>query len=387
MFLNVANGAGPGLGAVRRNVPRIVRTREGAVIRMPLVMRPRGVGAARGMGAALFTRPGANGGTQIVDSGGNTVYTPEQVASTPGLLNQLAASSGCANGTLPEWFPGAAATGGGPVCGDPSAIVPGEGNSPFAQFEYPVNGQCNQNVWCMVGSNPNDPNSYVWNGAGQPDTMNPAYVRSGGVPYAFPTPETFPISTSPGSVPFTPFVASPNPPAVFVSSDPVPRLNPPALVAATATISNTSRPGQPFQVGDAWKLVVAGTPNQPVSGTASQNGKSLGTTPYGSTDSTGSLVLTGSMDASTVGAWSELWTVGTVSAPVISFSVSAAQPLDSSAPSGSSSGGGGGAAATTGGFADFFTQSVDIGGVSIPVWGLVAAGVGGLLLFSGGKSR
>jgi hypothetical protein len=388
VFVKVADG--PGVGAVqRRNVPRIVRTKQGAVIRMPLLVR-RGVGAARGMGAAsLFTRPAPDGnpGTEIVDISGNVVYTWQQVAANPGLIAQLGQSSGCQNGTLPVWFPGNAATGGGPVCADPSAVVPGEGNSPFAQFEYPINGQCNPGVWCFTGSNLNDPNSYTWTGGGNPDVMNPAYVRNAGTPYPAPQNPGMPYQ-----LPFQPTVLTdPTPthtPPVFVARDPVPPvIAPPPLRPATAAILNTSRPGQPFQVGDSWKLVVTGTSNQPVSGTASQDGQSLGTTPYGSTDANGQLVLTGSMDASTVGNWSELWTVGTVSAPVLTFSVSAApgQPPPS--------GGGGGAnnqttgAPSTAGIADFFTQSVTIGGMSFPVWGIAAAAVGGLFLLSGGSRR
>jgi hypothetical protein len=379
MFVKVADG--PGLGAVqRRNVPRIVRTPQGAVIRMPLLVR-RGVGAARGMGAAsLFTRPAPDGlpGTEIVDASGSVVYSWQQVAANPGLITQLGQSSGCQNGTLPVWFPGNAATGGGPVCADPGAIVPGEGNSPFAQFEYPINGQCNPGVWCFTGSSLDDPNSYTWTGGGTPDVMNPAYVRNAGTPYLNP------VQPAPRSIPSpTPYT----PPVVVVNRDPIPLLAPPPLRAATAAISNTSRPGQTLQVGDSWKLVITGTANQPVSGTASQDGQSLGTTPYGSTDANGQLVLTGSMDASTVGNWSELWTVGTVSAPVLTFSVSPA-PGQSSAPSGGSGGGASTPAApSTGGIADFFTQSVTIGGMSIPVWGIAAASVGALFMFGGGSRR
>jgi hypothetical protein len=336
------------------------------------------------MGAAsLFTRPAPDGlpGTEIVDASGSVVYTWQQVAANPGLITQLGQSSGCLNGTLPVWFPGNAATGGGPVCADPGAVVPGEGNSPFAQFEYPINGQCNPGVWCFTGSNLNDPNSYTWTGGGTPDVMNPAYVRNPGVPYPIRYPQD-PILVTPRVIPDpTPYT-----PPVIVNRDPIPTLAPPPLRAATAAISNTSRPGQPLQVGDSWKLVVTGTANQPVSGTASQDGQSLGTTPYGSTDANGQLILTGSMDASTVGNWSELWTVGTVSAPVLTFSVSAA-PGQPAAPSGGGGGTNTTGAPSTGGIADFFTQSVTIGGMSFPVWGIAAAAVGGLFLFSGGSRR
>ena len=377
MFVNVANGAGPGLGAVaRRPVASAYRSPNGRLyVRLPLVLNRRGMGDA-----TLFTRPGANGGTQIVDSGGNTVYTPDQVAADPGLIARLGSSSGCANGTLPIWFPGVAATGGGPVCGDPTAIVPGEGNSPFAQFEYPVNGQCNQNVWCMFGSNPNDPNSYVWNGSGQPDTMNPALVNTAGVPY----PVGVPVQTAPDTVPFYPTVVPVprvNPVSIVVSNDPVPTSSTsPGQVTTAVSIANTSRPGQSFQVGDSWRLTITGAPNSPVIGTASQNGQSLGATPYGNTDATGTMVLTGSMDPSTVGTWSELWTVSGSSASV-NFSVSAAPGSPAPTPADTS------ASSSAGSISDFMTQSVSIAGISVPLWGALAAGAVALLMFSGGGSR
>jgi hypothetical protein len=385
VFVKVANG--PGLGAApARRAPHVMRNSQGtAVIRMPIVIRAR---PARGFGAVdpsqvagLFTRPGPNGGTELVSANGNVVYSEDQVNANPGLLQALQSSNPCGNGTMPVYFPGGEST-----CGDPSALIPGVGNSPLPQFEYPINGSCNPNVWCLTGTDPTNPNSYTWNGSGTPTVMNPALVMTAG---------TIPAGYG-GSV---------------VHSDPV------AIVPATVTFQNTSRPGQPFQVGDSWQLTIKGTANQPVSGTVSQNGKSLGTTAYGSTDSTGQLVLTGSMDSTTVGSWSELWTVGTTSAPVLTFSVSSA-PTPAPSGSGSSGGGssnntgssntgggssnntggsntGGGSnttpapapAAATGSLSDFFTQSVTIGGVSIPMWALFAGGGAALLLFSGGGRR
>ena len=99
---------------------------------------------------------------------------------------------------------------------------------------------------------------------------------------------------------------------------------PPAVVPSSASFSNVSRPGQPFQVGDSWQLVITGTPNQPVSGSATQNGTSQGTSAFGSTDQSGQLVLSGVFAPGTVGTWRELWTVGTSPAAVLSFTVAAA---------------------------------------------------------------
>lgn len=99
-----------------------------------------------------------------------------------------------------------------------------------------------------------------------------------------------------------------------------------SIVAKLPTVSllNTTAPNQPFQVGDSWSLQINGAPNSPVTDTASQNGASLGTTSYGSTDSNGNLFLSGTFDSSTVGTWVETWSVGGISAGPISFTVSPA---------------------------------------------------------------
>ena len=98
----------------------------------------------------------------------------------------------------------------------------------------------------------------------------------------------------------------------------------PVSLGSMAVLTNTSRPGQSFQVGDSWRLTVQGPPNAPVTDSATQNGTSLGTSPYGSTDATGNFSLSGTFDASTVGSWAEVWSVGGVKAPAISFTVSTA---------------------------------------------------------------
>jgi hypothetical protein len=116
--------------------------------------------------------------------------------------------------------------------------------------------------------------------------------------------------------------------------------------AVTATLQNTSRPGQSFQVGDSWQLTVTGPANSPVSDTATQNGNSMGTTPYGSTNGSGVFTLTGAIGASQVGTWSETWSVGGVSAPAINFTVSAA-PSSSGGSGGSSSSSGSSSAASS----------------------------------------
>ena len=164
--------------------------------------------------------------------------------------------------------------------------------------------------------------------------------------------------------------------ATFTSHDPG--------VAASATLSNTSRPGQDFEVGDSFRLVLTGAPGAPVADTATQNGKSLGTTTYGVTDSNGQKVIDGQMASPHVGAWREMWTVGAQSAPVISFTVS----VPSGGGGGGQSGGGGGPAAAQTGTAsqpswtDFLTSTFPFG---VPLWAVGAGAIGvGMLFFSGG---
>lgn len=169
----------------------------------------------------------------------------------------------------------------------------------------------------------------------------------------------------------------------------------PAPQPATATLKNMSRPGQPFQSGDSWQLVITGTPGQPVSDSASQNGKSLGTTAYGNMPSSGQLVLSGSFDDSVVGDWREMWTVGTAAAPVLAFTVKAA-PVPAGAvskreptvigtmPTASYT-----AIGPVGNpVFDWLTADVNVFGFDVPVLALAAAGIGAVWLFSGsGRGR
>lgn len=358
---------GAGLGAAPVAAPR-----GGRVIRIPLVMR-RGVG----LGGAELSRPGPSGGTEIVDSSGNVIYTEAMVAANPSLLTSLQGT--CPGGELPEWYPG-----GESVCADQSAVVPGEGVSPYAQFNYAIGGSCAVDGWCLTGTDPTNPNSYTWQGGGTPTTLNPAVVMGAApLPTAFNTPATFvpvpnqtplPGAVKVGTDPLLPSTLPSNAKPLFTAPSSTP------AVPASATFTNVSRPGQSsFQVGDSWQLVITGGPNQPVSGSASQNGNSLGTTSYGSTDSTGKLVLTGTMDATTVGNWAELWTVGASAAPVLTFAVAPlAGAPNSTAAAGSSSDA-----------LSFLTNSVTIPGlnISVPIWALGATAIAALWLMSSAGSR
>ena len=161
------------------NMP-LVRARGGTKV-MPVsanmrpaprfTREPNPLTGLHGLGAALLTRPGPNGGTEIVDSGGNTVYSESQVAANPSLLSTL--PSPCPSGMLPTWFPG-----GESICADNNTRIPGEGTVVGPQFNYPIYGSCPVDGWCMTGSDPNSPASYVWQGGGSPTSLNPATILS-----------------------------------------------------------------------------------------------------------------------------------------------------------------------------------------------------------------
>lgn len=103
-----------------------------------------------------------------------------------------------------------------------------------------------------------------------------------------------------------------------------------AARAVSVSLENTSRPGVGLRVGDAWTLRVSGSPNSAVTGAARQDGRDMGSTGYGSTDSQGLLVIRGTMGAEHVGTWVEKWTVNGMTAD-LTFTV---QPAATSGGSG-----------------------------------------------------
>jgi len=167
------------------------------------INRPNGVS---GLGVALLTRPGPGGsGTEIVDSSGNTVYSAAQVAANPSLLTSL--PSPCPGGMLPTWFPG-----GESICADNSTRTD-EGTVAFAQFNYEVMGQCPVDGWCMTGSDPLNPASYVWQGGGTPTSLNPAIIRGAApLPSVFNQPSGLPPAST---VPVPPVFQAPAPPVAL----------------------------------------------------------------------------------------------------------------------------------------------------------------------------
>lgn len=89
-----------------------------------------------------------------------------------------------------------------------------------------------------------------------------------------------------------------------------------------AQISNATRPGMAFQVGDTFHLQITGPPNTPVTISATQNGTSLGTTPFGSTDANGILQLTGTYTASNIGTWAETIKAGSWTPATLNLTIS-----------------------------------------------------------------
>jgi hypothetical protein len=92
--------------------------------------------------------------------------------------------------------------------------------------------------------------------------------------------------------------------------------------ATSATLENLSSPGDSFLVGDQFQLTITGSPNSVVQETGStQNGASMGGYSPGSTDASGTLVVTGTFGQSDVGQWTETWQVGQGSPAQISFGI------------------------------------------------------------------
>jgi hypothetical protein len=166
-------------------------------------------------------------------------------------------------------------------------------------------------------------------------------------------------------------------------------------LATLVTIQNLSRPGQPFQVGDQYQLVVTGVPGADVIGTSIQNGGAKSESNFGATNSGGTLTIVGVFSQADIGNWQETWQTGSIVTPAsLNFTVS---PTPSSpAPSNSTSQGGSGgtqgqqptsgqATTPTPGPFDWLTNDVNLFGNEIPLWGLVAAGAALLFLIPKGK--
>ncbi len=96
----------------------------------------------------------------------------------------------------------------------------------------------------------------------------------------------------------------------------------------TTTLSNLTRPGNTaIYIGDDFQIVVTGPPNQAVTVQTSQNGgpysspAQLGTTNNNGNGSGSYTYAANAYVGLTTGSWSALWSVGTVAAPLETFSV------------------------------------------------------------------
>jgi len=106
----------------------------------------------------------------------------------------------------------------------------------------------------------------------------------------------------------------------------------------TVSVSNLTRPGQPFQVDDELLVQIGGgRPNAAVTATATHDG-STSTSSFGNTDSGGFFQVRKRMTNAEIGTWQQTWKVGTEEAsPRLSFSV-VAKPTTTTA--GAAAGGG-----------------------------------------------
>jgi len=89
-------------------------------------------------------------------------------------------------------------------------------------------------------------------------------------------------------------------------------------------ITNASRPGSDFQVGDRFEIVITGTANQAVSVRTIMKGRTDWGPVIGWTDLSGRWSTTGQFGKSDFGDWSEMWTVGgRLASPAVHFAVGA----------------------------------------------------------------
>ncbi|GIU80925.1 MAG: hypothetical protein KatS3mg005_4163 [Bryobacteraceae bacterium] len=91
-----------------------------------------------------------------------------------------------------------------------------------------------------------------------------------------------------------------------------------------------------YTVGSPWQIVVMGPPNKPVSVAATQSGRSLGETTYGTTDANGRFEMSGTFAAETVGSWQQIWKVGGEPVGTVTFTVLPSAGPSSPASSGAS---------------------------------------------------
>ena len=93
---------------------------------------------------------------------------------------------------------------------------------------------------------------------------------------------------------------------------------------ALVRISNISRPGQEFQIGDRFQILITAGPDQTISVRTTMHGRTDWGPTIGSTDDSGRWSIEGQFEKSDFGDWREVWTVGgKLASPAIQFSVGA----------------------------------------------------------------
>lgn len=156
-----------------------------------------------------------------------------------------------------------------------------------------------------------------------------------------------------------------------------------AARAVTVTLENNTRPGGALRVGDNWTLKVSGSPNSPVTASATQNGRDMGTSNFGTTNAAGELTVKGTFDAGNVGAWVQTWKVNGMSG-VLNFNVAAAASTSGSTGGNTNQGYTGtdketGKDPATPGF-DWEQEYF-----GLPVWMWGVGGLGAMWAFRGGR--
>lgn len=351
MFINVANGPGPGLGALPRRVVRVGPRGMGAVVAVPMLVR-RGPNPRSGLVVSRGYR-GLRGLGDCTNLGTKYSNTPNGACrdnSTGSVIDCGAAACGAA---------AVAANGGGSTYTPVTAIV---NNDPQLQ-PITVGGFTGDISVPTLLSALDD---MLESKTGPPEInllRAGADTQSGGLQdfSALAAEHCGEYPNSQGCDNPGPIVASvQNQWKAWLQSQ-ASNLTPASSAgssagsagsagsgasagsqAATATFTNLSRPSG-YVVGDSWRIDLTGPPNSPVSVSATQNGTSLGTTPMGSTDANGRASLTGSFASGTVGNWRELFTIGSAPAPLLAFTVTAAAAPSGSpgAPAGGAGGGSG----------------------------------------------
>lgn len=150
-----------------------------------------------------------------------------------------------------------------------------------------------------------------------------------------------------------------------------------------------------YTVGSPWQMLVMGPANKPVSVAATHDGRSLGETTYGSTDSAGRFEMAGTFGAETVGSWQQIWKVGGEPVGTVTFTVMPAPGPNSASSSGSS-----GQPNTPSGSTSQTVVNVGNPGVqmnsqqsageqpwyrTVPAWAWAVAGLGALMLIRSNK--